>query len=60
MVDEESPWMDDGEETNMTTNMPDARVSQQEWDKLSLRYSDVSAFSLRPLLVWCGRLTIVS
>ena len=47
MLDDDSPWLDDPEHSlAAASSAPQTRhdpVSQQEWEKLSLRYSDVRA-----------------
>lgn len=41
-VEDDSPWMEDEHDHVTGPGQSDHRVAQQEWDKLALRYSDVS------------------
>jgi len=42
MSDDDSPWMDDEPHGSLAApSAPTGLISQQEWDKLSTRFSDV-------------------
>lgn len=43
--EEDSPWLEDDNTTSSNNLLPSNQISEQEWLKLSSRYSDVRSSS---------------